>query len=333
MKVLITGISGLLGSNIARKLQERGYEVKGLLRKTSSLRSLEGVDFEKSYGVIQSAADVSRAVEGCDAVIHTAADTHHFTTAYLPAYEINLAGTVNVVEAVKRHQTKRLVYVSTVNVFGNGTLDKPGDETSAFGYQKNNSCYIQSKYQAHNFVTKEARENNLPAVILCPSFMLGPYDAKPSSGKIILLALNKPFNLTPPGGKNFVHVDDVATAAVNALSMGRIGESYIVGNENLSYSEFYRLVEEVSGRKIRNIRIPAGALMGLGKSGEWIQKTFGIHNQLTVSNMSLLCAMHYYSSEKAVRELDFPQTPVKKAIADALEWFSQYDYLRKNKQK
>lgn len=328
MKVLVTGISGLLGSNVARKLQENGHEIKGLLRKTSSLRSLEGVEFEKSYGVIQNAEDVNRAAVGCDAVIHTAADTHHFTTAYLPAYEINMAGTINVVEAVKRHKMQRFVHVSTVNVFGNGVVGKPADELSRYAYQQNNSCYIQSKFKAHNFVTEEARKNNLPAIILCPSFMLGPYDAKPSSGKIILLALNNPFNLKPPGGKNFVHVGDVATAAVNALTMGKVGDSYIVGNENLSYDEFFRQVEEASHRKIRHIRVPDWLLKSVGKIGETIQRITGMHSQVTVSNTSLLCAMHYYSSDKAVRELDFPQTPVKTAIKEALQWFEENGYLK-----
>lgn len=329
MKILITGISGLLGANIARILQDKGHHVRGLLRQTSSLRSLEGVTFDKSYGVIQNAADVDRAVAGCDAVIHTAADTHHYTTAYQAAFEINLAGTRNVIEAVKRHNVNRLVYISTVNVFGNGIAGQPGNERSPFGYHTNNSCYIQSKLQAHNLVTEAALKNNVPAVILAPSFMLGAYDAKPSSGQIILMALNNVVSFSPPGGKNFVHVRDVAIAAVNALTMGRIGESYIVGNENLSYTEFYQQVGEVAGRKIRQVKMPSWLLMSAGKAGEAVQKLTGTHTQLTVSNVSLLCAMHYYTSEKAVTELNFPQTPVKTAIRDAIDWFRDNNYIRR----
>jgi dihydroflavonol-4-reductase len=327
MKVLVTGISGLLGGNIARILQQEGHEIKGLIRKTSSLMALQGVEFEKCYGSIQDYDALQKAMAGCEAVIHAAADTHHYTTAYLPSFQINLEGTVNVINAVKHHNVGRLIYISTVNIFGNGSIDKPGDEESPFTYQKNNSCYIQSKYQAHLRMKKEVGENGLPAIALCPSFMLGAYDSKPSSGQIILYALKNRINFAPPGGKNFVHVRDVANAAVNALKKGRIGESYIVGGENLSYNEFFDMVQEVSGYPIYQVNVPSWALVGAGAVGEHMQKIFKTNWQLTSSNTSLLCTMHYYSSAKAVRELDFPQTPVKNAIKDAVDWFVEHKYI------
>jgi dihydroflavonol-4-reductase len=232
-----------------------------------------------------------------------------------------------VINAVKHHNLGRLVYISTVNVFGNGTKDEPGNEESPFTYQKNNSCYIHSKYQAHQRVKQEAEQNGLPAISLCPSFMLGAYDSKPSSGQIILYALKNRVNFAPPGGKNFVHVRDVAIAAVNALKKGSIGASYIVGGENLSYTAFFDLVQEVSGYPIYQINVPSWALVGAGAVGEYFQRMFGANSQLTSSNTSLLCTMHYYSSLKAQRELDFPQTPLKIAIKDALDWFVEHKYI------
>jgi dihydroflavonol-4-reductase len=327
MKVLVTGITGLLGGNIARILQLEGHEIKGLIRKTSSLKALHGVEFEKCYGGLQDSKELEKAMTGCDAVIHAAADTHHYTTSYLPSYQVNLDGTINVMNAVKHHQINRLVYISTVNVFGNGTSERPGDEGSPFAYQKNNSCYIQSKYQSHLRMKQEVEENGLPAIMLCPTFMLGAHDSKPSSGQIILYALKNRINFAPPGGKNFVHVRDVAVAAVNALSRGKIGESYILGNENLSYRAFFDLVQEVSGYPIYQVDVPKWALMGAGEIGEYFQKMFGRNSQLTISNTSLLCTMHYYSSAKAQIDLDFPQTPVKTAIKDAIDWFVEHKYI------
>jgi dihydroflavonol-4-reductase len=327
MKVLVTGITGLLGGNIARILQKEGHQIKGLIRKTSSLKALDGVEFEKCYGGIQDYESLKKAIEGCDAVIHAAADTNHFTTSYQPSYHINLNGTINVMNAVKHHKVKRLVFISTLNVFGNGTFEKPGSEESPFTYQRNNSCYIQSKYQAHLKMQKEAKENGLPAILLCPSFMLGAHDAKPSSGQIILYALKHRVNFAPPGGKNFVHVRDVAIASVNALTKGRIGESYILGNENLSYKEFFDMVQEVSGYPIYQVKVPSWLLAGAGAVGESFQETFKTNSQLTQSNMSLLCTMHYYTSAKAQRDLDFPQTPIKTAIKDAIDWFTENKYI------
>lgn len=327
MKVLVTGITGLLGGNIARILQQEGHEIKGLVRTSSSLKALEGVQFEKCYGVVQDEGDMMNAIKGCDAVIHAAADTHHFTTKYRPSYQINLDGTINVIKAVHRHSISRLVYISTLNVFGNGTLAQPADENSPFSYQKNNSCYIQSKYKAHLKMTEAARIYGLPAIILCPSFMLGAYDTKPSSGQIILYALKHRINFVPPGGKNFVHVRDVAIAAVNALCRGNIGEAYITGNENLSYKEFFDLVQEVSGYPIYQVKVPSWLLEGAGKAGEFIQSLLDVNFQLTESNTGMLSTMHYYSSAKAQKELGLPQTPVKTAIKDALDWFVANRYL------
>ncbi len=327
MKILVTGITGLLGGNIARVLLANGHEVKGLIRQTSSLKALEGLTFEKCYGAVQNFDEVNRAMKGCDAVIHAAADTHHFTTSYLPSYQINLNGTINIINAAKENNIQRLVFISTLNVFGNGTPSNPGDETSPFTYQLNNSCYIQSKYQAHTRVIDEVKKSGLPAIILCPSFMLGPYDSKPSSGQILLYALKHRINFVPPGGKNFVHVQDVAIAAMNSLTKGTIGEAYIVGNENLSYRDFFDLVQEVSGYPIYQIKIPAWLLAAAGNIGESFQATFNFNSQLTTSNMSLLSTMHYYSSIKAQKELDLPQTPVRIAIKDAIDWFSTNNYI------
>ena len=327
MKVLVTGISGLLGSNIAHLLRERGYDFAGMARKTSNLSSLKDLDFEKRRGVIQDPGEVKQAMEGCDVVIHAAADTNHFTTAYKQAFEINYTGLKNVIEAAKFHGVKKLIYIGTANVFGNGTASKPGDELSPFAYLKNNSAYIQSKYLAHQLIQEEAA-NGFPVVALNPTFMLGAYDAKPSSGQMILYALSRKVVFAPPGGKNFVHVRDVATAAVNAIEKGKPGESYLLGHENLSYKAFFNLVKEVSGKNFIQVKIPAAALLTIGKAGEFFQKLTGLHSQVTVSNTQLLCAMHYYSSAKAQKDLDFPQTPVKEAIKDAVDWFRANGYMK-----
>lgn len=326
MKVLITGLSGLLGSNIAQILKNENFKIKGIIRKTSNLTSLNGVDFESHYCDINNEQGVKSAMEECEIVIHTAADTNHFTTSYKEAFDINYRGVKNVLEAAKYHKVKKVIYVGTVNLFGNGRFSRPGNESSPFAYFRNNSSYIQSKYQAHLLIQEEIKKG-LPALTVHPSFMLGAYDCKPSSGQIILYALKNKIVPVPPGGKNFVHVKDVARAIVNAIEKGKIGESYILGHENLSYKQFFTLVKEVSGKSFIELNIPTPIVLTIGKLGEAWQNLTQTHSGLTVSNSELLCDMHYYSSEKACRELAFPQTPIREAIKDALEWFIRHNYL------
>lgn len=326
-KVLVTGANGLLGANIVEVLNERGIDVRILTRETSDLTGVEDLKFEHFKGDLLDPDVIDRAVEGCDYVIHAAANTSQWPTGYHQYEPVNVNATRHVVNAVKKHGVKRLVFVSSANAFGNGTLDRPGTELNEFAGFRLGSGYMISKYIAQQLILDEVERNQLPAIIVNPTFMLGARDSKPSSGQIILMGLHKRLQVLPPGGKNFVHVRDVAIATCNALNKGRIGECYLLANENLTYRAFFTLLNEVTHGKPTYLPVPGWILKTVGRFGSLTEKITRRGSSLNIVNARLLCLSNYYTAAKAIETLDLPQTPIKTAIEDALAWFRAHSAI------
>jgi dihydroflavonol-4-reductase len=302
----------------------RGHDLRGLVRSPGTIPALEGIELERMIGDILNPEDVLKAARGCQAIIHAAAETRQWPTA-LRFYESNIVGTANVLAAARQPGIERLVHVSTVNVFARGTRERPGTESHDTIVDKHTPGYVVSKCRAQELVLDEARRHGLPALVINPSFMIGPRDFKPSSGRLIVATYGKRIRPYPPGGRNFVHVRDVAEAAVNALTLGRIGECYILGHENLTYREFFAKFSAVTRIPSLRLRIPGFLLKSFGMVSGLIAPNT---TPLDTANARWLCAGHYYSTEKAVRELHLPQTPIETAIDEAVHWFQERGYLR-----
>jgi len=326
MKLLVTGANGLLASNLVRELLQSGYEVRGMIRESSNQLSLKKVDVELFKGEITNPADVRKAFAGCEVVVHTAANTSQWPTNYEAYKKINVDATRLLLDEAVRRGIEKFIFVSSANAFDSGTKANPGTEESPFS-MKGKSGYMLSKQVAQELVLGEFLRSGLPAVVVNPTFMLGKYDAKPSSGQIILMAQQKKLMIYPPGGKNFVHVVDVAHGIVNAIRHGKPGECYLLANENLTYREFFGKLRMVYGRPQKLLSLSRQSIHLAGTLGSLYENVLDKPAKLNSVNARLLCADNYYSSAKAVQELQIPQTPISQAIEDALEWFGQYGYL------
>lgn len=329
MKIFLTGTSGLLGGNIAKALLKRNYAVKGLFRDHEQVPRFEGdVDFEPFFGDITEADKMEKGIAGCDVVIHAAADTSQWPDRS-PAYvATNMEGTRNIVNACKKADIKRMIFVSTANAMGFGTKENPGIEQTPPKFEQYGLGYMETKYQAQQMILKEVKENNFPAIIVNPTFMIGPGDAKPSSGKMVLAICEGKVPGYPSGGKNYVYVGDVATAIVNAIEMGRIGECYILGHVNLSYKEMFTKTAEIVGVKPPRVAIPGVLTKGFGMLGSVYGFLTGKAPNVSYKMAKVSCDGHYFSAQKAVRELHMPQTPIETAIKECYEWFKANGYLK-----
>lgn len=324
-KVLITGANGFLGSNVARELYRNGYEVKLMMRSASSPATSD-IPCEVFYGNIDNLNDVMFAVAGCDAVVHTASVTKQWAISKKEYEQVNITGTKNIVQACLAHNIQKLVHVSTANTIGPGNMNEPANELSAFRFVNAHSHYINTKYIAQQYVLEQVVQKKLPAVVINPTFMLGEYDSKPSSGQIILYGMNKKILFVPPGGKNFVHIKDVSRGIVNALKKGVIGECYLMAGENLSYKEFFKLLSDVSGHKPLLVNIPGFILKAGGLAGSLLGAIRKTTLKLNYTSGYLLCIHNYYSGKKSEKELNITYTPVKTAVVNALGWFRENNY-------
>ncbi len=328
MKIFLTGTSGLLGNNTARELLQRGHEVKGLFRYESEVALLERHDrFTAFFGDIRDATRMMEGVEGCDAVIHTAADTSHWPARSDSYVNTNVNGTRNVMEAAKQARVKRGIFVSTANALGFGTRENPGTEETPACFQQYGIGYMETKYEAQQLVLKEARDHGYPFLVVNPTFMIGPRDYKPSSGRMVLAVAMGKVPGYPRGGKNYVYVGDVATAIANALEMGRPGECYILGNENLTYQQMFTKVAEIVGVNPPRLAIPPWATKAFGMLGTISGNIFGVTPKVSYKMARVSCDGHYFSAKKAVNELQMPQTPIETAIKECYEWFKRNGYL------
>ena len=321
MKVFITGANGLLGCNVVRELLREGHEVRILVRPGANLAGLKGVDCEIVYGDLLNEDLLIMSTLGFDVVIHAAANTSQWPTDVKYYETINLKGTEKVVNAVKKNRIPKLIHVSTANTFGFGTKEDPGTEISPYCFETLGSGYITSKYLAQQLVLDEVKKHGLPAVLVNPTFMIGPYDARPSSGRIIRMGLRKKIQVFPSGGKNFIHVKDAAIAICNAIHLGKPGECYLLAHENLTYKEFYAKVNRVADQHPVQARLPDFLVKSAGIAGSVFEWITGKPVSLNKVNAALLMIGNYYSGAKAVEQLKMPQTPVEMAIREAIEWW------------
>lgn len=325
--VLLTGATGFLGSHLAHELLRRGYAVRALARPSSNRHLLANLPIEWITGDLGQPDRVQKAAVGCDSIIHAAA-LATVNPARNPAlWTVNEGGTRHLLEAARRADVSRFVYVGTANVFGFGTKAQPGDETKSSAGTRYGLDYMDSKRAATRLVEQTVRDWGLPAVLIHPTFMLGPMDSKPTSGQLLLELCRGRLIGYPAGGKNYVHVSDVSIAIVNALTTGQIGGSYIAGNQNLTYREAFALMADVMQVSPPRWPIPPALARLVGIGSDVAATLTGKPMQVNSAMIAVANDGHYFSPQKAIRELAMPQTPVQQAIEEAYAWFREHNYV------
>jgi dihydroflavonol-4-reductase len=240
----------------------------------------------------------------------------------------NLGGTEQALHLARQGGVGRFVYVGTANVFGFGSKEQPGDETRPYAGRRYGLDYMDSKRAATDRVLAAVAREQLPAVLVHPTFMLGPGDARPTSGALLLELRAGRLPGYPLGGKNYVHVHDVATATVNALSQGRVGESYILGNENLSYKEAFALMAEILGVGPPRWPVPPPLASFYGAACDLKAFLTGRPAQVNAAMVAVANDGHYFCAQKARTELALPQTSIQQAVAEAFAWFTTHGYVQ-----
>jgi len=327
MKVLVTGANSLLGANVIAELLQNGYSVRGMVRMSRKI-PISHPGLEAYTGEITCKDDVLHAAEGCQVIIHIAANTDQHSGRYNDYAAVNVNGTLHVLEAAKKNLIKRVILVSSANTIGYGSATNPGTEENDFRPPFTGSCYARSKHEAQVKALMFTSDSMGDIIVVNPTFMIGKYDTKPSSGTIIIRGYKKKIVFVPPGGKNFIHVKDVAGVICSAIHHGRNKACYLLAHENMSYKDFYTKLNEVTGNKSMIVTIPKTALLFAGMIGTCL-RLFGIKTALHYNNMRILCIKNYYSNRKAREELMLKTTPVTEAISDAVEWFRESGMLKR----
>ena len=323
MRALVTGATGFVGSAVVRSLLRRGVTVRVLVRPSSDLSNIAGLDVEVSYGDLLDKEALLRAVHNCDTLYHVAAYYSTNEADYQTMYEVNVRGTQLVLAAALEAGVRRVVHTSTIGTIGQPVDGSLATEATPFNLWDTASHYVKSKYLGEVAALRLCQEG-LPVVVVHPCAPVGPRDIKPSStGQRILDYLHGKTPSFVAGGINFVAVDDVAEGEVLAAEKGRVGERYILGLKegNLRLADFNALMERIAGVKLPPApRRPFRGLR-LGRDRRLSGRQDKGHPR-DVRPKALTC-----DPSKAILELGLPQTPLATAMAEAVRWFREHGYV------
>ena len=323
MKTLVTGAGGLVGNNVVRQLLDDGHAVRVLMRPQNDLRALAGLDVEIALGDIRDRKAVLAACQGIDTVVHAAARVHFGWSQLDEMREVNVTGTRHVAQAA-RGAGARLIHVSSVDALGIRSRMEPADEETP--REGNLDCsYVVTKREAEQAVQEEI-ESGLDAVIVNPGFMLGPWDWKPSSGRMLLAVATRFVPFTPSGGFSVCDVRDVATAILAAIERGRCGRNYILAGTNMTYYDTWCLFAEVANRRKPLHHLGPLNTWLVGHGGDLIGKLTGREPDVNSAGMRMASLYHYYTSRRAEQELGYQTRPPRESVEASWQWLQENGY-------
>ena len=327
MRVAITGASGLLGGNLAAELIAAGHEVVATRRAGTRTAHLDDLAIAWRDADLAEPDALAAAFAGCAAVFHCAAAVTVKREVTPEMTAANVGGTEHVIEACAAAGVARLVHTSSVVAIGLSTDGRPCDETAVWNFDREGllDAYAITKHRAEQVV--QAARDRIDAVIVNPTYMIGPRDARPSSGRIVIEVARRRVPGWTPGHNNFVDVRDVARGMVAAWQRGRRGERYILGGHDLTYGEFFAAIAHVAGVRPPRLRSPYAVAWLLGKYGDLVE-TRGKEPLVNSTQVRYAFTDKFrFTSAKAEHELGYRAGPLEPAIADALAWFRAHRML------
>jgi NAD+-dependent farnesol dehydrogenase len=324
VKVLLTGGTGFLGRNVARRLAAAGHQLRVLVREGSVRDGLpDGAEF--APGDVTELDSVRRAAEGCQAVMHMAALVKMWVPDRDRFDAVNLGGLLNALAAA-RETGARVVYTSSFIAVG-PTGAAPADESQRHPGHHYGNDYERTKAAADG-LAQQAADLGQDVVRLYPGVIYGPGEL--TDGNLVVKTLLDHLHGKVPGiiGRgdrlwSYAYVEDVAEGHLLALESGKSGERYFLGGENVSMAGYYALLAELTGVRPPRLHIPYAAawMMGLGLWG-WAELT-GHEPKLTHQVVNVFRQHWSYSSAKAERELGYRPRPLRAGLELTLEWLRQ----------
>jgi dihydroflavonol-4-reductase len=331
-EILITGATGFVGSAVARKLAQAGFSVRALARALSPRAHLADVRLEFFDGDMRDRDSVRRAMKGVRYVFHVAADYRLSARHRAEIYAANVVGTRTIMEEALRARVERVVYTSSVATLSPHTGDGPADETFPLAEHEAIGAYKRSKVAAERLVEAMCRDRGLPAVIVNPSTPIGPSDVRPTpTGRIIVEAARGRIPGYVDTGLNLVHVEDVAAGHLAALERGEIGERYILGGENVRFSEMLSEIARLSGRRPPRLRFPRLMALPIAGAAEAMAYVTGREPFATLDGVRMAKHRMFFRTGKAEERLGVRARPYAEGLEDALRWFRDAGYLRKGR--
>jgi ornithine--oxo-acid transaminase len=329
-RVVITGAAGFIGAAVARAVQARGARVVAITEPGADDGNLRGLDVERAVLDIRDGAALRSAVAGARYVFHLAAIYRFWARDPRIFHEVNVGGTLNVIDAVQAAGAQRLVYTSTVGVLGLGRTrhGQPADETCYADVAHMFGHYKRTKFAAEHEVLRAAGEG-LDVTVVLPTFPLGPGDRAPTpTGKFVLNFLNGKMPGFVDTALNVCHVDDLALGHLAALEHGRKGRSYILGGENMTMREILRALSDCSGLPMPRFEAPRALGVAAAMASELVEgRLLKREPQVPLEGARMATTKMIFNDDRARAEIGHKSRPARLAIEDSARWFTDNGYV------
>lgn len=323
---LLTGATGNLGSNISNVLAAAREPVRALVRNPAKVRVQKGIDI--CTGDVLDVSSLERffsVEEDTDIyVIHCASVVTLDPNYNQNVHDVNITGIGNIIDQCVKHKVKKLVYVSSTGAIPELPGNQPIVEVDNFEPEAVVGYYSKSKAAASQMVLDAVNKYDLNASIVFPTGIFGPYDH--GFGLITSNVINIVHGKIPcgvAGTFNCADVRDLAEGVISCCSRGRKGESYIMGNQTVTMRDLFDAVSDATGCKRVRLILPAGLARFLAATAEIISRLIRKPTILTRFTIYNLTRNNHFSSEKAVKELNYRFRPFAETIRDEVRWLQE----------
>jgi farnesol dehydrogenase len=328
MKYFLTGISGFIGSNLARQLVAGGHRVNAIIRGPEPEEFREDTLVRFFKGDLHNVEILKQAMDGCDVAFHLAAYAKPWAKNPGDFHRINVEGAANVFEAALASGIKKVIFTSTAGTTSPSPGPEPVDESCHRTIPFFNE-YESTKAEAEE-VAREYCRKGLQIVIVNPTRVYGPgpLNASNSLTKMIDSYRKGSWRIIPGDGLktgNYVFIDNVVNGHMLAAEKGRAGEKYILGGENLTFNELFGVLASVTGKKRRMLHLPLNMMLFISKIMIWQNKVTGISPAITPGFVRKYMVNWSLTSDKATRELGYRVTSFEKGSKMTLEWLAKRD--------
>jgi len=330
-KVLVTGATGFLGTNITHGLIEQGYKVRAFGLPGSTTKYIEHDDVEIVLGDITIPESIQKAAEGVDILIHVAGDTSFWKKLFKRQRKINVEGVRNVMDAALKSKVQKVIHTATVDSIGynpNGLADEHwDDDPENYNYANTGYNYADTKREGEKIVFDYAENKGLDVTIINPGSMMGPYDYTLQFGRLFMdLRDGKVLGILP-GGAPFAHVEEVAKAHITAIDKGKTGERYICGGLNETYKSQFTLISESMGVDPLKRVLPKWLVVLYAHLCVFGSRFTKKPPELDPGQARYMSVFPKYDSSKAHKELGFKCIPLKKMVQDAHDWYEENGFF------
>jgi len=315
---------------VARALADQGADLRLLVRPTSNLKNLEGLQTETATGDLRDPASLEKAMAGCEVVFHVAADYRLWLRDPAEMYRSNVEGTRAILDAARKNKNtvRCIVYTSSVATIGFTGNGRPADEDSPVSLADMIGHYKRSKFIAEQMAL-EAGRSGMCVVTVNPTTPVGEQDIKPTpTGRIVVDFLKRKFPAYVETGLNLVDVRECARGHIAALEKGKSGERYILGGEDLTLKQILDKLGVISGLPSPKVKLPYFVAYAAGAVDQTFSgRLLGREPRATIETVRMGKKKMWASSAKAERDLGWKIFPADDALRRAVDWFRANGYV------